>query len=361
MDSLSVFCNSCGRVMENPLEYRCTCGGVFKIEIKEAFKRSEDKVVTLERYRPNFPYIRSIVSLGEQSTPLVKLNGNVMLKLDYMNPTGSFKDRGSATLVSAVKSYGKDITELREDSSGNAGASLAAYSARAGYRCHVFVPHTASGAKLEQIKAYGAKLTVVKGSRAQVGEKAQDVSAGGIYVGHSWHPYFRDGMRTLAYEISEQTKLDELDYVFCPVSAGTLFLGIVSGFRHLLESGVVKRMPKIIACQTSKVSPFYHALKGTHYRAPSQVSSVADALVSTKPPLLELMVNEAKSVGADAEAVEERYIVAAWKELALHGFFVEPSSAVAYAAYKQYSKRKDTSESSTVIVLTGSGLKRPTI
>jgi threonine synthase len=172
------------------------------------------------------------------------------------------------------------------------------------------------------------------------------------------HPVFRDGIRSLAYEIAEQLNWKAPESVYLPVSAGTLLLGVIGGFKHLAESGVIDKMPKIVACQTRQVSPLYHHYKGLSYRPPEKIVSIADALVSTNPPLLELMVKGLRGVDGDAVMVEEEEILQSFKELAGMGFYAEPSSAVAYAAYqKQLLEDVAARNEKTVIILTGTGLK----
>jgi threonine synthase len=317
------------------------------------------------RYRRFFPYVKEgeIVRLGEGWTPLVRFSERVYFKLESLNPTGSFKDRGSALLVSALhKLIKKRRGYISEDSSGNAGASIAAYAARAGLRAKIYVPETVSGPKFNQIQFYGADVAKVSGSRSKVAEEAQKHEPGKYYVGHILHPLFRDGIRSLAYEITEQFDWKAPDYVYLPVSAGTLLLGVVSGFQHLAGSNVIESMPRIVACQTRQVSPLYHRMKNLTYKPPEALASVADALVSVDPPLLELMVKNLREVEGDAVMVEEEEILEAFRELAGRGFYVEPSSAVAYAGYKKQLKSKEIPiGSSAAIVLTGAGLKTPAI
>ena len=247
---------------------------------------------------------------------------------------------------------------LSEDSSGNAGASIAAYAARAGLRAKIYVPENVSGPKFNQIQFYGAKVVKVSGSRSKVAEEAQKSEKGKFYVGHILHPLFRDGIRSLAYEIAEQLDWHVPEHIYLPVSAGTLLLGVINGFRHLAKSNVIETMPKIVACQTRQVSPLYHRFKNLHYAMPEKITSIADALVSVNPPLLDLMVKNLREADGDAVMVEEDEIFNAFITLARKGFFVEPSSAVAYAAYKKQLNNKDISkDDSALIILTGTGLK----
>jgi len=215
-----------------------------------------------------------------------------------------------------------------------------------------------SGPKFSQIKSYGMPVVKVAGSRSQVAEKAQQAEKGKFYIGHIFHPFFRDGIRTLAYEIAEQFSWKTPERIYLPVSAGTLLLGVISGFRHLADSGIISNVPMIVACQTRQVSPLYHRMRKLKYKPPQKVTSVADALVSTNPPLLDLMIRELQGIDGDVEIVDEDEILNSFAELAHNGFFVEPSSAVAYAAYQKQLKKKETSKAGkTVIVLTGHGLK----
>jgi threonine synthase len=300
-----------------------------------------------------------IITLGEGWTPLVRLSNSVYVKLESLNPTGSFKDRGSAVLVSTLHELIKrQRGYISEDSSGNAGASMAAYVARAGLKAKIYVPVNVSGPKFNQIQSYGAEIVKVEGSRNKVAEEAQKLGVGKFYLGHILHPLFRDGIRSLSYETAEQLGWKIPDRVYLPVSAGTLMLGVISGFKHLVDSNVIRSMPKIVACQTRQVSPLYHRFKNLSYTPPETVTSIADALVSVNPPLLELMTKNLREVNGDAVMVEEEEILKAFKELAIRGFFVEPSSAVAYAAYaKQVMNKETSSDSNVVIILTGTGLK----
>jgi threonine synthase len=362
--SYEIKCSVCGQPSANLLDYKCRkCGNPLDLKLNIAFDTKDVRkgVHGAWRYAKFFPYVKTseVVTLGEGWTPLVKFSKNVYFKLEGLNPTGSFKDRGSTVLISAihkhVKAYGGFISE---DSSGNAGASIAAYAARAGIKAKIYVPENVSGPKLSQIMFYGAEVVKVSGTRSHVAEEAQKQEKGKFYVGHILHPVFRDGIRSLAYEIAEQLNWKAPEKVYLPVSAGTLLLGVIGGFKHLAESGVIDKMPKIVACQTRQVSPLYHRYRGLSYHPPEEIVSIADALVSINPPLLELMVKSLRGVDGDAVIVEEEEILQSFKELAGMGFYVEPSSAVAYAAYqKQLLKDAATRKEKTVIILTGTGLK----
>ena len=186
------------------------------------------------------------MTLGEPVTGLVELRGRpgVFAKLEGSLPTGSFKDRGVAVTVGWLVRRG--VRELIVDSSGNAGASFAAYAARAGIRARVFVPADASPAKLVQVRAHGASIVTVPGPRSAAGDAARaaldDAGPDVAYASHLWQPAFLTGTATFAYEIVEALGRAP-DTVIAPLGGGTLLLGASLGFRRLLEAGVIERAP----------------------------------------------------------------------------------------------------------------------
>jgi threonine synthase len=139
------------------------------------------------------------VSLGEPTTPLVEY-GDVLLKLEGALPTGSFKDRGAAVQVAALRERG--VTHVVEDSSGNAGSALAAYCARAGIKCDIYVPSSAPETKLDAIRAYGANLIPVDGPRANATLAAEAADA--HYASHARDPIYLEGTKTFAFELYDQ-------------------------------------------------------------------------------------------------------------------------------------------------------------
>jgi len=235
---------------------------------------------------------------------------------------------------------------------------MAGYAARAGLKAKIYVPAEVSGQKFNQILFYGAEVVKVSGGRSKVTEEALKPEKGKFYVGHVWHPVFRDGMRSLAYELAEQFRWKLPDRIYVPVSSGTLLLGLIDGLKHLSNSGLTTKFPKVVACQTEQVSPLYHRLKNLEYKPPEEVTSIADALICVDPPLLDLMVEKMRETEGDTEIVSEEEVLEGFTALARAGFFVEPTSAVAYSAYKKQLKSGAvTKRDEAVVVLTGNGLK----
>jgi len=362
-----IYCTKCGRPRQNESEWRCLCGGAFESRQEKRFDRKlirgEERSVW--RYRTYLPEIpeTDLISLGEGGTPLLQLERqepNVLVKLEYVNPTGSFKDRGSTVLISyaigLVKRLG--FKKAIEDSSGNAGASIAAYCARAGLQCEIFVPERVQAVKLAQIEAYGAKVRKIAGTRRALSDATEAEARSAFYASHIWNPYFTEGTKTMAYEIAESLGWKTPDVVFCPTSAGSLLIGLYKGFIHLVESDVIESVPKIVAVQVLQVSPIYHEFKGLSYSPPERLDTVADALISTQPTRRDEMLELLRRWNGDCEVVEDYEILESVKELARLGFYVEPSSATAYAAWKRWKRERKIDEATKVVIpLTGTGLK----
>lgn len=300
------------------------------------------------------------VTLGEGWTPLVATRTKgVYAKLDFMMPTGSYKDRGTTVLISSVRHLVEQgpYEKVTEESSGNAGASVAAYAARAGLRCEIYTPLKVRGGKARQIEAYGATVKRVPGGVVAISRAAQ-TAEGGLYISHAWNPFFQEGTKTIAYEVGEQTGWDPPEYFFIPTSAGSLLLGVIKGFREMAEGGFIERVPLLVAVQSEQVSPVYHGVKGKPYTPPPAVTTVADALISTEPIRLAEMVQELKAIGGDAEVVSDEAILAAQRDLAREGLYVEPSSAVTLAAWRKWvDEGRIKPGERTLLLLTGSGLK----
>ncbi len=329
-------CLKCHSV-RNGLEYSCSnCGSVFDLRVDFKYR---------EKTEDNFPYIREMVSLGEQTTPILKLD-SFSLKLDYYSPTFSYKDRGSRTLVSFIKENVSTDTVINEDSSGNAGASIAAYASAAGMKSRVFVPLKGVKSKLDQIRLYGAEIVQVNGTREDVKNAA--IKAEGVYAGHSYIPEFRDGIRTLSYEIFSQTNGSIPDAIYMPLSAGTLFTGVLRGFEHLLTSGEIDKIPDLVAVQPERNAPICSEVDGIRREFGS---SVADALVTRDPPLRSIILDGIRKYGK-CISVTDNEILEARDALSHKGILTEISSATVYAAFK---KKKIGNR--PMLILTGNGLK----
>jgi threonine synthase len=356
-------CERCGQEFPaTTRRWRCACGGVFELSGRWRFapESIEAKVSTLWRYRAMLPSVRELVSLGEGWTPLVPAHAHgveFLAKLEFLAPTGSFKDRGTTVLVSFVKELG--IKTVVEDSSGNAAASLSAYCARAGIQCKIFVPAGASPAKLQQIRAYGAELIPVEGPRENAARAAQQAAQSSYYASHVYSPLILEGTKTIAYELWEQLDGRAPDAMLFPTGHGTLLLGAYFGFRDLFEAELIEKMPALHAVQAEACAPLYRIYKENLAELPDvpQGETIAEGIRIRHPVRWRAILRAIRETGGSVVTVSDSEILSARRELARQGLYVEPTSAVAVAGLKALSL---TSASPLLIIpLTGSGLKAP--
>lgn len=301
--------------------------------------------------------------LGQGDTPTISLDWpdarrlRLELKLEHLSPTGSFKDRGAAMLVSAAWSAG--ATAFVEDSSGNAGAALAAYAAAAQMSAEIFVPANAPQAKLDQITAVGGTVHPVSGNREAVADAARQFSGerGLPYLSHNRSPYFSEGMKPAAEEIATHGLPDA---IVLPVGNGSLLIGLHRGFQELVALGEIDRMPRLYAIQAANVSPLAAAFRN---HEPQRVeATIADGIAVAEPPRLRQMLDAVRESNGAAVAVTEMEIESARQTIAQRGLYVEPTAAVPLAALRRLTERGHLTDDERVLVpLTGSGLKSPPI
>ena len=298
-----------------------------------------------------------IVSLGEGRTPLIEaeaLGLRLHFKLEYMNPSGSFKDRATAPLLGEMLARG--VGEAVEDSSGNAGASFAAYAARAGIGARVFVPDYASGPKRLQIESYGAELVRIPGPRSEAEKAVHRVAEeGALYASHAMLPFGLAGLATIAYELFEHLG-QAPGTVIAPVGHGSLLLGIFEGFQALRAAGIIDTSPRLIGVQAHACAPLWaQANKDADAIASiNEGQTVAEGVRVCQPMRGDELLNVVAATGGTFLVVEEEEILPGRDALAHLGFYVEPTSAIVWGAVKQLA---DDSPKPLIVLLTGSGLK----
>jgi threonine synthase len=317
---------------------------------------------SLWRYAAALPLdVSDPISMGEGLTPLVSRSWRgvpARFKLEWFSPTGSFKDRGASVMVSILKSQG--VTRLLEDSSGNGGAAIAAYAAAGGVAAKILVPASTPRDKTVQMRAYGAEVELIAGTRQDVSDAAARQAAQIFYAGHNWQPFFLQGTKTLAYELWEDLKFNAPDNVIIPTGAGSNILGCDIGFGELLGRGEIARRPRLFAAQPMNCAPLHAGFEaGSDDPAPVEVfPTIADGASIAKPVRArEVLAALRRSRGATV-AVSEAEIEKALLELGRIGLYVEPTSALAAAALTKLLERGVVQPTeTTVLVLTGSGLK----
>ncbi len=363
-------CANCRRPYpDRGLPYRCpTCGGLYDYAPFPAFDPAQARAAARDtprrtngiwrfRHALGLPEGAPVVSLGEGDTPLVfaeAFGRQVAWKLETLNPTGSFKDRGSATLASFLCSRG--AVSAVEDSSGNAGASFAAYAAQAGIRARVFIPATASGPKRKQIEAYGAEVVPIPGPRSEAAEAVRRAAEGGeVYASHAYLPVNIPGYATVAYELVEQLGKAP-GSVVCPAGQGGLLLGIARGFASLHQAGVIDAIPVLVGVQARACAPLWavssYGAEGLAWVAEGE--TVAEGVRVRFPLRGDAVLQAVEASGGRFLAVDEAQILPGRDQLSRQGFYVEATSAIVWDALAQIV---DQIPEPIVAVLTGSGWK----
>ncbi len=356
---MKIACLNCGRPYpETGSPYQCpVCGGLFDDLQPLTFGKIDPSQPGIWRYRGSFGFQSVPLTLGEGNTPLIpaRVFGRTLyFKCEQNNPSGSFKDRGTAALISFLVSRG--VKEAVEDSSGNAGASFAAYAARAGIKARVFVPASASGPKRRQIGMYGAELVEVPGPRSNAAEAVRKAAQSGTaYASHAWLPFNLPGYATCAYEIYEQLGTAP-GALILPAGQGGLLLGIQRGFQALKESGKIASLPVVIGVQASACAPLVAlaAMGAAGLNFVTEGQTLAEGVRVRNPLRAEAVVKACLADGGQLAAVDEKYILPGRDALARLGFYVEPTSAIVYHALEENLSRLPDP---VVVVLTGSGYK----
>lgn len=360
-----IVCMNCGREYPaNGNPFRCVvCGGIY--DYKDPINFESEKIDPSQqgiwKYRHTFNVDHDVrdISLGEGDTPLIwtKLLGhNVAIKCEHLNPTGSFKDRGSSLIASILRS--RNVDKYIEDSSGNAGASLAAYSARGGISLRIYIPENASGIKRKQIEAYGAGLHPVSGTRSAVVEAARrSADDGDVYASHAYLPYNIPGYATVAYEIYDQMGRKAPGTVIMPVGQGGLLIGVARGFAALKSAGKIAKVPALVGVQARACAPLWSIFTGgmDGLRFATDGSSLAEGVRVWQPIRGDAVLKEIGSSSGKLIAVDEWDIAVGVKEFAQLGFYIEPTSAITWSALDQCV---DDCEAPIVVILTGSGYKQ---
>jgi len=357
-------CRSCGATYESrPDEpWRCPeCGHALDFAerpLPDGEEPDVDRGDGLWAFESFLPVGRE-VTLGEGWTPVAEsTEWDAQFKLDYVFPSGSYKDRGAALTLSRAAELG--VERIVEDSSGNAGAAIAQYAARAGVDADIYVPADAKQSKLDAIEAAGATPVRVEGSRQDVTDACVSEAVGGEawYASHAWNPAFYAGTETFAYELAAQRDWTVPDAVVLPLGHGTLFLGAYRGFRKLRDAGWTDAVPRLLGVQAAGVAPVVEALYGEAAAAETGGNDAADGIQIREPARLDQLLAAVEGSGGDAIACGGAETERALAALHERGFYVEPTSAVAVAGLEAYRERGVLDGGEDVAVaLTGSGLK----
>lgn len=368
---LALECADCGRSHAlDPFPWRCAdCHGLLDLAGFTAVMPDPHlltrRAPTLWRYAEALPVPEpAAITLGEGMTPLVPAPGGpgTLLKVDYLMPTGSFKDRGAVLLAAMAQRL--SVSRMVADSSGNAGTAVAAYAARAGIGCEVYVPAVTSAGKVAQLRAYGARVRTIEGSREDTADAAARAAdePGVFYASHVHNPLFPHGTKTYVFEIWEQLGGRLPETLVLPVGNGTLVLGAHLGCRELHEQGLIDRLPRIVAVQAAGCAPLARAFD-RGLATPSEVAgghTIAEGIAIARPARGARILAAVRATGGTIVTVTDDQVRAAQGLLARAGLYVEPTSAVCWAAVEAGLTGAPTGPVDgphTVVPLCGSGLK----
>ena len=379
---MSLRCPSCGESPASKTVFHCvSCKRVLEVNVEVArLTRAEFQTMresrdhSIWRWFDFFPVEErsSIVTLGEGNTPLIQARRlgerlglvNLYLKNDTVLPTGSLKDRSNSVGLSVGKELGfKTATVM---STGNAAASVAAYSAAAGLKSVVLVPKGTAASKIIQARAYGATVIVVDGDFdyevARLYKAA--VQEFGWYDCLSSNPYRDEGKKSYAYEFVDQLEGLIPDWVIHPTAGGTGIYAMWKGFKEFLSLGWIERAPRLVAAQSEAAAPIVTAFeKGlTDVEPVVARETVAESIQVGNPAALGWRALAAlrESKGTAVALSDEEILEAQFLTGSLAGIFAEPAAAISVAAARKLRERGVIGRDDLVVCnLTGHGLKQP--
>jgi threonine synthase len=317
------------------------------------------------------------VTMGEGQVPLVKSAQigaelgipELYFKLESSNPTGSYKDRISALGVSLAKEQGKSA--CIGTSSGNAGASIAAYAARGGLKYRVYVQENIVTSKLEQILVYGAEAFKVRGMGISgavgtqlfelVNERARSHNWEMLVTAFAYAPRAMEAVKTIAYELYEE--MGGPDAVFVPVGGGGLYAGIHRGFQDLMRNGQLAHLPRMIACQSEGCANLVKGWeRGLDKPLPGDSTSRISGIQLPSPPDANLVFAGLKESQGTGLSIPDPLTWSWQEQLAVkEGLFCEPASAISMAGLAQAVQNGQIRPHDRVVcIISGAGYKDAT-
>ena len=359
MQSYSLKCYKCKQVQEDNSISRIYCekGCNELLVCEDISKNCIDPLDSLKNDKESF-------TLGEGHTPIIPLKkigiklglNNLFAKLEFMSPTGSFKDRGSSLVINIAKK--EKVSEFVEDSSGNAGASLSAYAGASNIKAHIFVPDTAGQGKLDQISIFGAKLHKISGPRENSTVAAKEFSKKNNipYLSHNLSPYFSEGMKSFAYEI--YSNLGDVDHIIFPTGNGSLLLGTWRGFLDISKSKKCY-LPKLHAAQSKSIEPIVAEHNQTKWTFDAKIPTIASGISVSNPPRLYEIVEAVKNSKGTTTSSSDQDALKWHKLLAKEeGIFSEKTCAFSFSSLEKLVNENIIKKDETVLIpITGSGLK----
>lgn len=377
---LGLRCRECGTEYELQPTHVCEmCFGPLdvvydyeRMKQRVSRERIESGPPSMWRYRELLPIEDedAIVTLGEGLTPLVKADRlgaelglrNLYLKNDTMNPTNSFKDRVVSVAVSWARSQGFETIACA--STGNLANSVAAYAARAGLECFVFMPDDIEPGKVISTGVFGPNLVAVRGNYDDVNRLCSQ-----LLENYPWafcninvRPFYAEGSKTLTFESAEQLGWRLPDEIVIPIASGCQFVRHRRAAQELVDLGLVKgdRLPALTGAQALGCAPVYNAWReGTERVNPVRPNTIARSIAIGNPSDGTYVVRIAKETGGVVEAVTEDEIVSAIRLLArTEGIFTETAGGVTVGVLAKLARAGRWNGDETIVAyITGHGLK----
>ncbi|NVM54204.1 MAG: threonine synthase [Candidatus Helarchaeota archaeon] len=333
--------------------------------IRGEFKRVEPHHYKYYSFYP-INDVTKIVSMAEGGTPLIESQkiaqeigcSHLHFKYEGTNPTGSFKDRGSTVEVTnAIENRASSVICA---STGNMGASIAAYTAMAGIKCTILIPEDIPYEKSIQICAYGAKIVQVKTNSYHTVQRLSEQAA---YQFHYFllgdYIHRTEGEKSVGFEVIDQLEWKSPDYIFCPIGTGTLIWAIWKAFMEFNQVGLIEKLPKIVGVQAEGCAPVINAIekKTTKITPIKNPKTVASAISCPDPITGSGALLAIKNSNGHGVKVTDDEIIHARKKLARIGLFAEPSGVVSFAGLLKFHKELDLQNKIVVCIITGHGLK----
>jgi len=368
IDERLYVCSRCGGLLDVVSQDT----GVDAASLRELWRTRRSSLATRDRsgvwrFREFLPFAddAEVVSLGEGNTPLYDAPRSadycrlqrLRLKHQGCNPTGSFKDTGMTVAVTQARKLGARFVACA--STGNTAASLAAYAARADLPCAIIVPGgQVSHAKLAQALDYGAKVLEVEGNFDSCMSVIRELSEdGSVYLVNSINPFRIEGQKTVAFELAEQLEWRVPDHLVLPGGNLGNSSAFGKGFRELLKSGLIDRLPKITVVQAAGAAPFarfYTERESNIFLNEEHPQTLASAIKIGAPVSWPKALRAVHETGGSVITVTEQEIADAKAVIGRDGIGCEPASATTVAGIRKLAIKEDEP---VVAVLTGHLLK----
>ncbi len=327
---------------------------------------------TMWRYEPLLPAKADpAVDLGAGFTPLVRADRlaaelglkELYIKNDTVNPTGSFKDRVVSVALAKARALGFNIAACA--STGNLANSVAAHAARAGMESIVFIPHDLEQAKIVTTSVYGGTVVAVEGSYDDVNRLCAELASdhpAWAFVNVNVRPYYSEGSKTLAFEVTEQLGWRTPDHVVVPVASGSQLTKIDKGFRELWKVGLLDEEPtvRVSGAQATGCSPVATAfLDGSEFIRPVKPSTIAKSLAIGNPADGSYALDVVRKTGGGFGSVTDDEVIEGMRLLArTEGIFAETAGGVTIASLVQLVNSGTVHPDETIVAyVTGLGLK----